>query len=472
MLEKQNKITVSELKAYLYSLEDKIKNIKQDEINKYKDKCKTYRKRVREREIQKIEKSIDKEYGTKLKTKDDILVLLDECAELPKDIEKIEVTQYMLYRINVRRAEAIAAKAIKRLGRIYNNIIDSIDKKVYDFPELDDIEEIDFSEFKTKEELLKKAKEEYKEEYTDEERNELIRKELEIIEKVKVFNSMPIPHEILKNSDRDIQSKMPKFNNVRQKRLKIIDSMKADYCRLLVPREINCMIDDAIENLDTVKEILTASEYKGIRNSLIKRRKKIYRNTNDIRNVIGAKEKKTGVLNYNIQEARYKRMETLRNIISNATSIIQANAIPGAEEQLEKLRISYEREKQYAAVIEKLEERSGTPANTEVKAYEEQITNLEKKINTSRRITKEKQEEITKAKKELLILWKMEMETTLSTKKEAEILELPEAEVKKQEIVEEIKEEFENVKEPKKNTRKFFFKFKKTSGRKTRMCLK
>ncbi|MCI9366069.1 MAG: hypothetical protein HFJ54_05925 [Clostridia bacterium] len=472
MLEKQNKITVSELKAYLYSLEDKIKNIKQDEINKYKDKCKTYRKRVREREIQKIEKSIDKEYGTKLKTKDDILVLLDECAELPKDIEKIEVTQYMLYRINVRRAEAIAAKAIKRLGRIYNNIIDSIDKKVYDFPELDDIEEIDFSEFKTKEELLKKAKEEYKEEYTDEERNELIRKELEIIEKVKVFNSMPIPHEILKNSDRDIQSKMPKFNNVRQKRLKIIDSMEADYCRLLVPREINCMIDDAIENLDTVKEILTASEYKGIRNSLIKRRKKIYRNTNDIRNVIGAKEKKTGVLNYNIQEARYKRMETLRNIISNATSIIQANAIPGAEEQLEKLRISYEREKQYAAVIEKLEERSGTPANTEVKAYEEQITNLEKKINTSRRITKEKQEEITKAKKELLILWKMEMETTLSTKKEAEILELPEAEVKKQETVEEIKEEFENVKEPKKNTRKFFFKFKKTSGRKTRMCLK
>ena len=112
---------------------------------------------------------------------------------------------------------------------------------------------------------------------------------------------MPIPHEILKNSDRDIQSKMPKFNNVRQKRLKIIDSMEADYCRLLVPREINCMIDDAIENLDTVKEILTASEYKGIRNSLIKRRKKIYRNTNDIRNVIGAKEKKTGVLNKPMQ---------------------------------------------------------------------------------------------------------------------------------------------------------------------------
>lgn len=463
MLEKQDKITVSQLKAYLYSLEEEIERIKEEEVNKYKDRCRAYRKRVREREIQKIERNIYREFETKIKTKNDILALLDDCSNIPDDIEKIEITKYMLYRVNVRKAENIAAKAGKRLGRMYNETVDAIDKKVYDFPELDDIEEIDFSEFRPNGENLQRAKEEYKEEYTDEERNELIKKELEIIERIKIFNTTPIPHEILKNSDKDIQSKMQKFNNIRQKRLRIIDSMEADYRRLLVPREINCMIDDAIDNLDTVKDILTNSEYKGIRNSLIKRRKKIYRNTNDIRNVIASKEKKTGIANYNIQEARYGRMEKLRQIISNATRVIKENALPGAEEQLEKLKSSYEKEKQYAAVIEKLEENKGVPVNTEVKAFEEQIMSLQKKINHSNKITREKQEEITKAKKELLILWKMEMETTLSNKKETDTFELPAPEARP-ETVEEIQEEFENTKDKAKSTRKFFFKLKKSSG--------
>jgi len=464
MLEKQDKITVTQLKAYLYSLEEEINTIKEEEINKYKNRCKAYKKRIREREIQKIGKSIDREFETKIKTKDDILILLDECSEIPSDIEKIEITKYMLYRINVKRAEVIASKAIKRLGRIYNEIVDSIDKKVYVFPDLDDVEEINFGEFKPSGENLKQAKEKYKEEYTEEERNELIKKELAVIERIKVFNTTPIPHEILKNSDKDIQSKMQKFNNIRQKRLRIIDSMEADYRRLLVPREINCMIDDAIENLDTVKDILTNSEYKGIRNSLIKRRKKVYRNTNDIRNVILAKEKKTGVANYNIQEARYGRMETLRNIISNASKVIKENAIPGAEEQLEKLKIAYEKEKQYAAVIEKLEENKGTPVNTEVKAFEEQIKHLQKKINSSNKITKEKQAEIDKAKKELLILWKMEMETTISNKREAEPLELEAPKEVQEEKVEKIQEEFEDTKETKVSSRKFFLKLNKASG--------
>ena len=254
----------------------------------------------------------------------------------------------------------------------------------------------------------------------------LIQNELDVIEKAKIFNTTPIPHEILKNSDRDIQSKMQKFNSVRQKRIRILSTMEADYLKLREPREINTMIDDAILNIESISEILTKAEYNKIKNSLIRKRKKIYRATSELRSIIKSKEKKTGVVNYNIQEARYNRMETLRGIITEANSIIKANTLVGAEEQLKKLKTSYEREKQFAVVIEKLQEDKGEKVeqNEGLRAYEEQISSLEYKINNSNKIIKEQEEKINKAKKELLILWKMEIDTTISKKKET--LEIPE----------------------------------------------
>ena len=203
--------------------------------------------------------------------------------------------------------------------------------------------------------------------------------------------------------------------------------MEADYIKLQTPREINTMIDDAILNIEEINEILTKSEYNKVKNSLIRKRKKIYKSTSELRSIIKSKEKKTGIINYNIQEARYGRMETLRNIITEANNIIKANVIPGAEEQLEKLKSSYEREKQFAIVIEKLQEDKGEIAdqNVELKAFEEQISSLEYRINNSRKITKEQEEKIAKAKKELLILWKMEIDTTISKRKET--LEIPES---------------------------------------------
>ena len=427
MLENQDKITIKELKTYLYSLEDEQAKAKEKKIQLYKTKCEATKKKVKEKEIQKIEKQVNKEYESRMEAKDEILELLEECSSVPSKMEKLEVARYMVYRVDAKSAENTLLKATKRIGKRYNAIVEAIEDNLVEFPSLDDVEEIDFSIYKASGEPLKKAKEKYKESYTDEERMALIQKELDIIAKAKIFNTTPIPHEILKNSDRDIQSKMQKFNSVRQKRIRILSTMEADYLKLQTPREINTMIDDAILNIEEINEILTKSEYNKVKNSLIRKRKKIYKSTSELRSIIKSKEKKTGIINYNIQEARYGRMETLRNIITEANNIIKANVIPGAEEQLEKLISSYEREKQFAIVIEKLQEDKGEIAdqNVELKAFEEQISSLEYRINNSRKITKEQEEKIAKAKKELLILWKMEIDTTISKRKET--LEIPES---------------------------------------------
>ena len=56
--------------------------------------------------------------------------------------------------------------------------------------------------------------------------------------------------------------------------------------------------------------------------------------------------------------------------------------------------------------------------NAEVKAYEQQIKSLESKLLNSKRIVSEEQEKIKNAKKELLVLWKMEINAAVSKKKE------------------------------------------------------
>ena len=284
----------------------------------------------------------------------------------------------------------------------------------------------------------------------------MIKKELDIVEKAQKFNSFPIPHEILKNSDKDIQSKMQKFNNIRQKRIRILESLKADYERLMDPREILCMIDDAVENIDSVQNILTASEYKSVRKALTKKRKKVYKNTKDIRTLIKTKEKKTGIENFYIQEARYLRMEKLRTDILNATALIKQHPTDGLEVQLDKLKTSYDREKQFASVIEKLDDSSSDETiKAEVKVYEEQINSLQNKIQKYKKILNEQQEIIKNSKKELIILWKMEINATISKKKES--LELPERTITRE------TEDTMNIEETEEIQRNTFEKLKRIS---------
>lgn len=57
--------------------------------------------------------------------------------------------------------------------------------------------------------------------------------------------------------------------------------------------------------------------------------------------------------------------------------------------------------------------------NAEVKAYEEQINNLQYKLSKSKRIVAEQEERIKEAKKELLVLWRMEINSAVDKKKEA-----------------------------------------------------
>lgn len=352
---KSNMLTVYDLKTYLYSLEKEKEREIAKKTHEYRLRCNSNKAKYKKREITKIQKTIDKEYLTRFKTRDLILELLEEAKTIPRDIEELEIAEYMLYRVDIRKAEKLINKVSKTLSKRYEDIKDEVREKIEEFPMLQGTLEVDFSEYDVKGNGLAHAKEQYKLEYTEEERNSLIQKELDIIEKVKHFNTIPIPHEILKNSDRDIQSKMQKFNSIRQRRIKILDTMKLDYEKLLDPREIMNTIDDAIITIDGIEEILTKAEYNSVKKALIKRRKKVHRSTNDIRSMIEAKEKKTGILNFNIQQARYLRMEALRNIIFEANNLIKANPLEELEKQLEKLKISYEREKQFASVIEKLD---------------------------------------------------------------------------------------------------------------------
>ena len=385
-------VTVSDIRAYLNSLEKRKQREKNKRTHDYKIECSSNMTKVKKRDIVKIEKAVEKEYISRMKLADEILELLDEAKAIPEDIEGLEIAEYMLYRVDMRKSEKIVNRTAKKLTRRYAEIQKEVAGKIKVFPMFKEVREIDYSEYNTSGDEIQKSKEQYKLEYTEEEREKLIEKELNIIEQVKEFNSVPIPHEILKNSDKDIQSKMQKFNSIRQKRIRILTTMEEDYKRLITPRELLNIIDEASTYLETVKHILVRSEYNTVKKSLIRRRKRIYRNTNDIRTVIKTKEKKTGILNFNIQQARYYRMEDLRNTIAEATALIKENPIEQPENQLEKLKAAYEREKQFASVIENLN--GGMPGNThlELRAYEEQISMLQYKVTNSRRIVREQEE--------------------------------------------------------------------------------
>ena len=355
--EKQNIITASELKTCLNSLEKAKEKEKAKEVFDYKKECSMTHTRVRKREISRIEKIKDKDYSIIFKIKNEILELLEECKEIPKDVEKLKIAEYMIYRVDLRKAEKVVNRVTKKLEKRFQDISEDIEDKIREIPVCENIQSIDFSEYTNAQgSELAKSKEQYKLQYTEDERIQLIKKELDMIEQLKMFNSLPIPHEILKNSDRDIQSKMQKFNSIRQKRIRILETMQNDYEKLLDPREILCLIDDALKNIKNIEDSLTKTEYSSIKSALNRRRRRINRSTRDIQSIIKTKEEKTGITNFNIQQARYVRMEALRRVILEATALIRENPIEETEEQLEKLKISYQREKQFAAVIEKLNE--------------------------------------------------------------------------------------------------------------------
>ena len=349
-----DKITVIQLEAYLNSLEkEKSKEI-QKRVHDYKLDCNMQMKKVRKGQIAKIEKIADKEYKELFIIRDQILELLDEIKDIPSDIEELKIAEYMLYRVDIRKAEKIVNKAKKQLEKRYNDIQVDVEGKIQEFPLLRDVTEIGYIQSDLGEAKLQLTKEQYKLECTEEERKQLIKKELDMIEQAKSFNSIPIPHEILKNLDKDIQSKMQKFNTIREKRIRILNTMEIDYEKLTVPREIENAVEDATKIIEDCKYILTKAEYNTVKNALIRRKKKVYRSTKDIRSIINTKENKTGISNFNIQSARYLRMGNLRETIAKATNLIKENPLDQLEEQLEKLKISYEREKQFASVIENL----------------------------------------------------------------------------------------------------------------------
>lgn len=418
MSNEHNSITLEELKTYLYSIEKKETEEKLNQINKYKEEEKNKHKNRKTKDIKDVQKSVSEKYQRWNQTKDKILNLLNECESIQLDIEEIEISQYMLYRVDIRSAEKILEKAKKRLDKRYKDNFKKVINLMHIFPELDYIENIDLGIHKTNTKALDKAKQEFPEEYTEEQRMELIKNELEIIEKSEAFNSIPIPHEILKSSDKEVQSKMPKFNSIRQKRKNILSTMREDYIKLTEPRELEQIIDDALINIDGIEDILTKSEYKNIKNKLIKRKHKVIKSTSEIRNVIKWKEKKTGIINFNIQEARLGRMENLRCEMAEASRVIKMNETTKAEEKLEELKLAYDKEKQYASVIEKLGEDGNINGTSELVAFENQIASFEKRIENSKKIIKDQEEKIAEIKKELIILWKIEIENTLSNKKE------------------------------------------------------
>ena len=376
-------------------------------------------------EITKITLEDIKAYFCSLKStteKEEISSQIDECERISQEIEKLKIAKYMAYRAYVNKAEKILSKAIKRLENRCNQTIDNIFDKTKEIEQFENIQEITL---KRNYEELTRIKENFKEEYTEEEKKALIQKELYIIEKAKIFNTMPIPYEILKESDREIQTKMKKFNDTRQKRLRIMSTMAQDYEKLIEPRSDYKMLEDAISNIETIKDILKNSEYKAIEKSFAKSKKRIYKSSKEIRDIIKYKEKKTGIINYNIQEARYERMKKLGSIINDASKIIEQNNTTEAEKKLNKVKASYEKEKQYASIINKLhEETSDASMGLEVKTLEYEIHGLEERINTSKQVIKEQEDIINNAKKELLVLWKIEINTTIS--KQEKILELPE----------------------------------------------
>ena len=157
--QQKNAISVSNLKAYLNSLEDEEKEQKLRRISAYKAECADKEIKPKKKKIEKIEKEVEEEYDVMFDAKDEILELIDECKDIPKDLDKLKVTEYMLYRVDIRKAERIIQKIIKQLERRYKEIQEEIEDAICEFPALDEIDMISYKEFEVKGDSLAKSKE-------------------------------------------------------------------------------------------------------------------------------------------------------------------------------------------------------------------------------------------------------------------------------------------------------------------------
>ena len=166
--EKLNKMTATQLETYLYSLDKEKEHEEAKRVRDYKARCNANMQKVRKREIAKISKVVEKEYITRLKIRDNLLDLLAEGKEIPKCIERLEVTEYMLYRVDLRKSEKVINKVSKKLDKRYKDIQNEIESKIHNFHMLESIEDIDYSEYNTDGDYLAKTKEQYRLEYTEE----------------------------------------------------------------------------------------------------------------------------------------------------------------------------------------------------------------------------------------------------------------------------------------------------------------
>ena len=133
--EKQNTMTVSELKAYLYSLEKEKEEEKQKRTKEYLEANEEKEKKQKQNKaIAKIEKDIEKEYSRVMETKEEICEILEEMQEIPKDIEKLMIAEYMIYRVDYRKAEKYVNKIAKQLEKSYISMKRTINQEIEELP--------------------------------------------------------------------------------------------------------------------------------------------------------------------------------------------------------------------------------------------------------------------------------------------------------------------------------------------------
>lgn len=416
-------ITVEELKTYLESPKEEITKDETLKISEYTKKCEEEHKNVDEKNIRKIKEELKSEYERRNQTKDKILSILKECDEISSKIEKVEVAKYMITRADVRRAEKIVQKEIEELQTTYGKNINEILEIIKKIHGLENVENIDFNIYKQSEKLLTKVKEEFKEELSEDERKELFKEKLDNIENIKRFNSAKIPNKVLKNADNEMQAKLSKFMLVRQKRIKIASTMKNDYMKLVEPTEYKIMIEDALEKLKIISDIIEENRYKKINRELIKIQKRIDRSTSEIRYIIGYKEKKLGLEDYNTQFARQNRMENLETEICNANKDINSKNIESLKKQLAETQKTYEKEKQFKDIVSKFEEPEETEKdkNSEelIEEIRKNLVSLQNEVEIAEKIIAEQNKRIEKINEELLVLWKIEIDSTLEVKNNA-----------------------------------------------------
>ena len=132
--EKLNTMTVSELKTYLYSLEKEKEEEKQKRTKEYLEANEDEKQQKQNKAIAKIEKDIEKEYSRVMETKEEICEILEEMQEIPKDIEKLMIAEYMIYRVDYRKAEKYVNKIAKQLEKSYISMKRTINQEIEEFP--------------------------------------------------------------------------------------------------------------------------------------------------------------------------------------------------------------------------------------------------------------------------------------------------------------------------------------------------